>query len=160
MDVYFCKGGLSMLTRCKKALALVALAIFLLPCAALAATPDYPDHFAKYPAYKLGSSSTGVANYFDPATITCQSYDPPNYALSASVIMYSYEADRMLKWQRYYFKYNYAENQIWVSYNGSTYTGPIDTTVWHLSNLQDLVVLGVHIWEENYGMKWKNLYGE
>lgn len=37
-----------MLTRCKKALALVALAIFLLPCAALAATPDYPDHFAKY----------------------------------------------------------------------------------------------------------------
>lgn len=86
-----------MLTRCKKALALVALAIFLLPCAALAATPDYPDHFAKYPAYKLGSSSTGVANYFDPATITCQSYDPPNYALSASVIMYSYEADRMLK---------------------------------------------------------------
>lgn len=74
--------------------------------------------------------------------------------------MYSYEADRMLKWQRYYFKYNYAENQIWVSYNGSTYTGPIDTTVWHLSSLQDLVVLGVHIWEENYGMKWKNLYGE
>ena len=76
MDVCFCKGGLSMLTRCKKALALVALAIFLLPCAALAATPDYPDHFAKYPAYKLGSSSTGVANYFDPATITCQSSRP------------------------------------------------------------------------------------